>query len=220
MKRENQKERTDRDITRALLSLMDTKPFEKITVQDILDEATVNRSTFYQHFPDKYAVLERLQDKYVSGLTERIEELSSSGDMGMERIDAVMYRYLSEHRGELEKLLRVRSDNLDLRGRLRRLFCEYLERSGAKLNPMERDILSGMMVDFFLHLLSDPAGEREFSTALTRTWLDMTVCFFRLDAVPDAGERILRLVGEMRRRDTGDRERGELRFMCNISSVS
>lgn len=37
MKRTNQFERTDRDITNALLALMDKKTFEKITVQDILE---------------------------------------------------------------------------------------------------------------------------------------------------------------------------------------
>ena len=44
MKRVNQFERTDRDITNALLSVMERKPFEKITVQDILKEAMINRS--------------------------------------------------------------------------------------------------------------------------------------------------------------------------------
>lgn len=198
MKRTNQTERTDRDITNALLALMDRKPFEKITVQDILDGAKVNRSTFYQHFPDKYAVLERLQEKYVNGLTAQVEALLAAGGLGLEQIDAVMYRCLAEHRGEMEKLLRVRGPGLDLRGQLRRLFADYLERSGTALNAMERDILSGMAVDFFLHFLADRVGDREFSSAMMRTWLNMTVCFFRLEQTPGAGERILQLVGELR----------------------
>ena len=49
--------------TRELLQLaMDTllkqKEFDKITVQDITDEAGVNRATFYAHYPDKFALLE------------------------------------------------------------------------------------------------------------------------------------------------------------------
>jgi AcrR family transcriptional regulator len=50
MKRVNQFERTDRDITNALLKVMESKSLEKISVQDILDVAMVSRSTFYQHF--------------------------------------------------------------------------------------------------------------------------------------------------------------------------
>ena len=46
--------RTDKAIKQALIHLLNVKPFEKITVQDILDETPVTRSTFYKHFHDKY----------------------------------------------------------------------------------------------------------------------------------------------------------------------
>jgi len=37
----------------ALVALMQEKPFETITVQDVLDRARVGRSTFYSHYSDK-----------------------------------------------------------------------------------------------------------------------------------------------------------------------
>jgi len=37
----------------ALVALMQEKPFETITVQDVLDRAKVGRSTFYSHYSDK-----------------------------------------------------------------------------------------------------------------------------------------------------------------------
>ena len=37
----------------ALVALMQEKPFETITVQDVLDRAKVGRSTFYSHYTDK-----------------------------------------------------------------------------------------------------------------------------------------------------------------------
>lgn len=62
MKRIKQFERTDRDNTNALLLLLEKNRFEKITVAQIIEEAGINRSTFYQHFSDKYEIVERLQD--------------------------------------------------------------------------------------------------------------------------------------------------------------
>ena len=37
----------------ALIALMQEKPFDDITVQEVLDQAGVSRSTFYHHFRDK-----------------------------------------------------------------------------------------------------------------------------------------------------------------------
>ncbi|MGC2401584.1 MAG: TetR/AcrR family transcriptional regulator [Acidobacteriaceae bacterium] len=44
----------------ALRKLMLQKSFDEISVQDIAELATVNRATFYDHYTDKYALLEAL----------------------------------------------------------------------------------------------------------------------------------------------------------------
>jgi AcrR family transcriptional regulator len=52
--------RTRQLLQDALAKLLGKKDFEKISVQDIADEATVNRATFYDHFDDKFALLESM----------------------------------------------------------------------------------------------------------------------------------------------------------------
>lgn len=42
----------------AFMSVLSEKPFHSISVQDITEKAGVNRSTFYLHFPDKFALVE------------------------------------------------------------------------------------------------------------------------------------------------------------------
>jgi AcrR family transcriptional regulator len=44
----------------ALKRLLEAKEFDKITIQDIAQTATLNRATFYAHYPDKFALLEEL----------------------------------------------------------------------------------------------------------------------------------------------------------------
>ncbi len=58
MKESTQFKRTDKAILYAFETLLEQKPFEKITIQDILDEAPVSRNTFYAHFRDKYDIAE------------------------------------------------------------------------------------------------------------------------------------------------------------------
>ena len=50
--------RTRQLLHAALADLLQSKPFAKISVGDITEEAAVNRATFYAHYPDKFALLE------------------------------------------------------------------------------------------------------------------------------------------------------------------
>lgn len=54
----------------ALRKLLHSRAFEEISVQDIAEAATVNRATFYDHYTDKYALLEAM----VSGEFHRLLE--------------------------------------------------------------------------------------------------------------------------------------------------
>jgi AcrR family transcriptional regulator len=47
------------------------KEFEDISVQEIADQATLNRATFYLHYPDKNALLQAMSDVRFRDLIER-----------------------------------------------------------------------------------------------------------------------------------------------------
>jgi len=51
-------QRTHSLILEAFNSLINEKRFESISVQDVANRARINRVTFYDHFPDKYALLD------------------------------------------------------------------------------------------------------------------------------------------------------------------
>ena len=52
--------KTKRDLRAGIVSLLKTRPFEKITVCDICEESIINRMTFYKHYMDKKDLLEDL----------------------------------------------------------------------------------------------------------------------------------------------------------------
>jgi len=59
------------------MQLLRSKPFDDISVQDITDAATVNRATFYDHYTDKFALLEAL---IASGFHQMLAERSVQYD--------------------------------------------------------------------------------------------------------------------------------------------
>lgn len=69
--------RTVRDFQNALATLLETKPFEKITVDQICNEALLHRSSFYRYFHDKYDLLEQLIN---TRLNQIVEESDTEDD--------------------------------------------------------------------------------------------------------------------------------------------
>lgn len=67
--------KTEQCIETAFLRLLCEKPYRAITVQDILEVAMINRSTFYRHYTSKDALAEALvaafRQAYEGFLTER-----------------------------------------------------------------------------------------------------------------------------------------------------
>ena len=58
--------RSRRLIRQAFLELLRQKPYEKITVTDIVTAADINRSTFYAHYPDVRGLVEEIVGETIS----------------------------------------------------------------------------------------------------------------------------------------------------------
>ncbi len=65
--------RTEKMIFDAFTKLLSQKPYEKITIQDIADEAMINRATFYAHYPDKDSLQKGIQTQIMEQLSEMID---------------------------------------------------------------------------------------------------------------------------------------------------
>ena len=63
--------RSRRMLMEALIRLLTQKEFDDISIQEIADEATLNRATFYLHYADKSALLQAMTDVRFRDLIER-----------------------------------------------------------------------------------------------------------------------------------------------------
>ena len=63
--------RSRRMLMDSLVRLLKNKEFDDISVQEIADDATLNRATFYLHYPDKNALLQAMTEVRFRDLIER-----------------------------------------------------------------------------------------------------------------------------------------------------
>lgn len=101
--------RTRRMLSEALLTLMVEKEYEHITIQDITEQADLNRATFYLHYSSK-------EDLLIAALEERFDELVASFDGISEGLpiwedltpELMTFRHVADHAALYKVLLSER----------------------------------------------------------------------------------------------------------------
>ena len=98
-------QRTRERLGKAFIALLEEKPVADVTVQDVLDRASVGRSTFYLHFRDK-------DDLLLSQLEKFLETMSGLLTIRKEQsLRVVAVEEFFAHIGSATKLLRTLADS-------------------------------------------------------------------------------------------------------------
>lgn len=91
----------------SLNELLNRKAFDDISIQEIADEATLNRATFYLHYPDKNALLQALTvDRFRAMVAQRGLAFSNC-DGALRAIALGVCDYLSGTTGCLGQLAKL-----------------------------------------------------------------------------------------------------------------
>jgi AcrR family transcriptional regulator len=89
--------RTRQLLQDALRSLLAEKEFDKISVQDITEAATLNRATFYAHYEDKFALLgELIRVSFLELLSKRDVQFDGGCSSAFQVIILAVCDYLVE----------------------------------------------------------------------------------------------------------------------------
>jgi AcrR family transcriptional regulator len=98
--------RTEQLLRTALVSLIEEKGFETLTVRDIIDRANVGRATFYAHFDNK----EDLLVSGFDGLRTALKELQRQAHLRTTSSDERLFAFSHEmfaHIAEYRKVFRA-----------------------------------------------------------------------------------------------------------------
>ncbi len=108
--------KTKKNISEALIILLNEKDFNQITIKDICSRSLISKSTFYSHYVDKYDLMEKIVNKYAVFLKNEIKLRFKSGNQGnVAQVLEMIMDQIAANKTEIATLLNVHVPFADLR---------------------------------------------------------------------------------------------------------
>lgn len=124
-------------IRNVFIEMLDERPFDEITVTDLVTRCEINRKTFYYYYQDLYAVLTEIFESeletVLGGVKEHVtweEGIAQAMQIALRHKRAVYHVYHSMQRESLEKYL------YNVAGEVMR---RYVERQSEGIHASQRD---------------------------------------------------------------------------------
>lgn len=153
---DRRQQKTREAIFKAFSSLLETKRFNNITVQEIIDEANIGRSTFYAHFETKDELLKAMCTDIFSHVfsealsSEKTHDFSGTPNDLEAKTTHILY-HLKDNKSNLAGILSCESGELFMR-----YFKEYLTEMFKKY---PEEIRKGAPSEFVLNHLAGSFAE-------------------------------------------------------------
>ena len=116
--------KTEELIIKTFLELIEEKPLDKITIQDIADACGINRNTFYYHFDDIYSLIDTIFKARLNTIETMFEE-----GVSWDECSKVAVNFLIENRRAIRHIaFSMSRSQLDhcLFVVFKKIFTEYL----------------------------------------------------------------------------------------------
>ena len=129
-------------IRNVFIEMLDERPFDEITVTDLVTRCEINRKTFYYYYQDLYAVLTEIFESeletVLGGVKEHItweEGIAQAMQIALRHKRAVYHVYHSMQRESLEKYL------YNVAGEVMRRYVER-QSEGIHASQEDKDIIA------------------------------------------------------------------------------
>lgn len=130
---DRRQQKTREAIFNAFSVLLQTKSYNHITVQEIIDEANIGRSTFYAHFETKDSLLDAMCEQIFGHVfsdvlnVEKYHDFSKGNQTLADKLTHLLY-HLREQQKDINSVLASESSTLFLgyfKEHLKKLFSDY-----------------------------------------------------------------------------------------------
>lgn len=151
--------KTKKSLYDGLLMLMKDKSFEDIKVSDICRVALTNRSTFYDHFNDKYELLYALMKDLENALISKLKtntNISSSKEFYMKMIE-LLFEHISENTEIYSSILKNNNNSVAndmIRNTLLRDVRYHIESEHNYNNEIPAEVLTMFYVSAVINVCS------------------------------------------------------------------
>jgi AcrR family transcriptional regulator len=147
--------RTRRLLHQALMQLIRRKPYDRITIQDLLDEADVGRSTFYAHYVGKDELLRRGFEELRAELEADQEHSNAVANEPALAFSLAMFAHADRYK-EIYRALVGSSGNAIVLAEIRRVLVDMSKKELDELahNDLPGDLIGRFVVDVFQSVLT------------------------------------------------------------------
>jgi AcrR family transcriptional regulator len=131
-------ERTQEALQGALMSLIEEKGFDAISVQEITERARLNRATFYLHYRDKQELLIRTSEAVFDSLAEEAGTIIDPENLAFQKPPqqvVILFQHLAKHR-DFYRIVLGRSGVHAFAARMREYLATFTQQRIASLHTL------------------------------------------------------------------------------------
>ncbi|WP_311408490.1 TetR/AcrR family transcriptional regulator [Liquorilactobacillus uvarum] len=121
--------KTERLIETTFINILSEKDLAKVTVKEICEKALISKSTFYDHYVDKYALLDTIIQEYSRQFqTEIHERFKSVDEHNTLKVISSITQSMASHNKNLSTILKASGVDRSLESNFKKiLFQESFE---------------------------------------------------------------------------------------------
>ena len=161
--------KTKKNLYDALILLMKQTNFENIKVADICKYALVNRSTFYNHYQDKYDLL----DDMLTNLKNKIFNLDNYQDIKSYYLSffSTVLDYINEHKKSFTDILINNKNGIMIDILLNKLVKDILDNTKLK----EKEIVVKFYLGGTIYLITEYLNQDKYTKKDILDYLDKLI---------------------------------------------